>query len=256
MVNGSIQAEAHILFDEGSQQSFLTEKLANLLKYIVPHSSEHISLTSFGLTQSLLQHLDSVIINLKTSTGHLMPILVLVVPNITAPLNNTIRTTLSNVPYLKGLPLAHSVSSAENFEISLLVGADFYWNFIGDHVVRGDGPTAVSYRLGYVLSRPLSVPQSSNSVSSFLNVAVSHDTDAQELQRFWKVKDAGVTTKSPDKTFLEQYSNSHITQQEDGSYSTRFPWKDDRPPLPNNYSICQRRTLSLVHRLTQTPGML
>ena len=57
-----------------------------------------------------------------------MPILVLVVPNITAPLNNTIRTTLSNVPYLKGLPLAHPVSSAENFEISLLVGADFYWN--------------------------------------------------------------------------------------------------------------------------------
>ena len=47
VVNGSLEAEAHILFDKGSQQSFLTEKLAYLLE-VVPHSSEHISLTSYG----------------------------------------------------------------------------------------------------------------------------------------------------------------------------------------------------------------
>lgn len=137
-------------------------------------------------------------------------------PNIAAPLN-TIRTTLSNIPYLKVFPLAHPVSSVENFEISLLVGMDFYWNFIGDHVVRGDGPTGVSSRLGYVLSGPLPVPQSHNSVSSLINVTVSHDTDAQDLQRFWEVEDAGITASPPDKTFLEQYLNSHITRQEDGS---------------------------------------
>ena len=163
VINGSIQAEANILFDEGSQRPFLTEQLTHLLE-VVPHNSEHISLTSFGSTKPVLRCLDNVIINLKTSTGDLMPISALVVPNIAAPLNNTVRTTLSDVSYLKGLPLAHPVSSAENFEISLLVGADFYWNFIGDHVVRGDGPTAVSSRLGYVLSGPLSVPQSHYSV--------------------------------------------------------------------------------------------
>lgn len=85
---------------------------------------------------------------------------------------------------------------------------------------------------------------------------MSHDTDAQDLQRFWEVEDVGVTTNAQDKTFLEQYSNSHITRQEDGSYSARFPWKDDHPPLPNNYSICEGRTRSLVHRLAQTAGML
>ena len=169
-----------------------------------------------------------------------MLISALVVPNIAAPLNNTIKTTLSNIPYLKGLQLAHLVSSAENFEISLLVGADFCWDFIGDHIVRGNGPTAVSSRLGYVLSGPLPVPQSHNSLSSFLNVAVSHDTDTQELQTFREVEDTGVTTKFPDKIFLEQYCNSHITQQEDGFCSVRFLWKDDHPTLPNSYSICQK----------------
>ena len=90
-----------------------------------------------------------------------MPISAFVVPHIAAPLNNTVRTTLSNMPHLKGLPLAHPVSSAENFEISLLVGVDFHWYFIGDHVVRGDGPTAVSSRLGYTLS----VANTSTSIS-------------------------------------------------------------------------------------------
>ena len=105
------------------------------------------------------------------------------------------------MPYLQGLPLAHPVSSTENFEISLLVGSDFYWNFIGNHVVRGDGPTAVSSRLGYVLSGPLPAHQPYNSISNFLNLAVSHDTDVQDLQRFWEVEDAGVTAKHSDQTF-------------------------------------------------------
>ena len=101
--NGSILDEAHILFDEGSQRSFFTEKLANLLK-VAPHSFEHISLISFGSTQPLLRRYGNIIINLKTSKGDLMPISALVVSHIAAPLNSAIRT---NMPYLKRLPLAH-----------------------------------------------------------------------------------------------------------------------------------------------------
>ncbi|XP_065888506.1 uncharacterized protein [Dysidea avara] len=114
----------------------------------------------------------------------------------------------------------------------------------------------VSSRLGYVLLRPLPVLQSCNIVSSLLSVAVNHDSDEQDLQRFWAVEEAGVMTYSSDKTFLEQYSSTHITRQDDGSYSAMFPWKDDRPPLPDNYTVCQERTQSLVHRLAQMPGML
>ena len=126
---------------------------------VVPHRSEHINLASFGSAQPLLRRLDNVIINIKTPKGELIPISVLVVPTIAAPFNNTVITTISNIPHLKGLSLAHPVSSAENFEISLLIGADFYWHFIGDHIVSGDGPTAVSSRLGYVLSGPLPTPR-------------------------------------------------------------------------------------------------
>lgn len=49
---------------------------------------------------------------------------------------------------------------------------------------------------------------------------------------------------------------SHISRQNDGTYCAGFPWKESHPPLPNNFSICQKRTRSLVFRLSQSTGLL
>lgn len=42
-----IHVEANILFDEGAQRSFMSEKLAKTLR-IVPHTSECVSVSAFG----------------------------------------------------------------------------------------------------------------------------------------------------------------------------------------------------------------
>ena len=47
VVSVNLQVEANILFDEGSQRSFITEKLAGMLG-VVPQRSENINLSSFG----------------------------------------------------------------------------------------------------------------------------------------------------------------------------------------------------------------
>ena len=41
------------------------------------------------------------------------------------------------------------------FFITLLIGADHYWEIVEDHVIRSNGPTAVGSKLGYLLSGPL-----------------------------------------------------------------------------------------------------
>jgi hypothetical protein len=41
------------------------------------------------------------------------------------------------------LKLAHPVTSDKNFEISLLIGADHYWDFVEDHIILGNGHTAM-----------------------------------------------------------------------------------------------------------------
>jgi len=58
--------------------------------------------------------------------------------------------------HLHGLQLANPVTKDSKFDISLLIGADYYWQFVGDHIVRGEGPFAMQSKLNYLLSGPLS----------------------------------------------------------------------------------------------------
>ena len=148
----------NILFDEGSQKSFLTEKLTTML-FVTPHQSENINLSSFGSSQPLYGWMDNVILHIKTRSGELVPVSALVVPAIVAPLANITNASISKLSGLNGLRLAHPISREENFEISVLVGDGSYWNLVGDHIVTGDSPTAVSSKLGYLLSGPLPEPQ-------------------------------------------------------------------------------------------------
>ena len=62
------------------------------------------------------------------------------------------------------------MTSDENFSISVLIGVDYYWQFIQDHVVRGDGTTAVQSRLGYLLSGPLPLPQPTSTTSLHISI--------------------------------------------------------------------------------------
>ena len=140
-----VHVEANILFDEGAQRSFITEQLVNTLR-ISPHTTENVSISAFGDKLSSSTQLGVATINVVTLVGEQIPISVLVVPVIAAPLYNTYHNHLTHVKYLQGLRLANPVTK-DNFEITLLIGADYYWQFLGDHIIRGDGPTAVDSKL-------------------------------------------------------------------------------------------------------------
>jgi len=258
IVGPDSQTDANILFDEGSQRSFLTEKLANELA-LQSHTFENISLSSFGADKPLHKCMDAVLIHIKTMTGELIPLSALIVPTIAAPITNPLNTDVFSLPHLKGLQLAHPVTTAENFEISLLVGADFYWDLVGDHIIRGDGPTAMSSKLGYLLSGPVLFPHTPSATANILHVAAEHEHEEQNLLRFWQVEDTAITPveqKSQDHQFLKSYCESHITRQGDGTYCAGLPWKPEHPPLPDNFNVCQKRTHSLAYRLAQSPGLL
>jgi len=62
-------------------------------------------------------------------------------------------------------------------------------------------------------------------------------------------------TLSQEKT-TDQFTNIYlksITRQDDGSY---VAWKEDHVPLPSNYQVTERRTRSLVKRLSDTPDLM
>jgi len=88
-------------------------------------------------------------ISIHTLNGSQIPISVLIVPKLTAPVRNSIHTHLDQFPYLQQLTLAHPITSDENFHVSILIDADYFWQFIQDHVVHSNGPTAVQSRSNY-----------------------------------------------------------------------------------------------------------
>ena len=140
---------------------------------IVPDSTKEMSISSFGSTANQVQHIQSATIYLHAEESKKIPhFKVLIVPLIAKPMNNRLRKATSNLPYLRGLKLSHPITDGCNFEISLLIGADHYWNVVEDDVIRGDGPTAVKSKIGYLLSGPLHSNYPNRSMNTFLNVMI------------------------------------------------------------------------------------
>jgi len=253
---GQTTVEGHILFDEGAQRSFITQELANQL-HLQPVNYENISVSSFGEQVAATKRLAVTSILIQTLNNGHIPVSVLIVAKLAAPIRNSVRAQLDKIPYLHGLPLAHPVTSDENFHISILIGADFYWQFIQDRIIRGDGPTAVESRLGYLLSGPLPLTQSLYvACSQVLNLScftedIGHDS-------FWQIESMGTSPaeQTADTDFLQQYIKNCITVEPSGTYSLKFPWKTNHPVLPSNYTVCAKRTRSMVNRLAKTPQLL
>ena len=80
-------------------------------------------------------------------------------------------------------PSTCHVFDEENFEISIPIGAYYYWTFVEDHTIRGTGPIAVASKLGYLLSGPLSKHPHSPTVSLFL-VSVQTPKETSDHERF------------------------------------------------------------------------
>ena len=245
VVSDKVRAVANILFDEGAQRSFISQQLANTLN-LTPLRQESITLAPFGSDTMTPQNLSVALINIVAKTGELIPLSVLVVPRIAAPLQTVSHAKLTSLPYLHGLTLAHP----------MLIGVDHYWKLVGDHTIRGDGPTAVQSKLGYLLSGPLHLSNHRTEIVSTFHVSVSPSIE-QTIEKFWSIESAGTLPAQPQSCnqFTDNYLKS-IVQDESGSYVTKFPWKNDHAPLPTNFKVCARRTRALARRLTNTPDLL
>ena len=96
-----------------------------------------------------------------------------------------------------------------------------------DNIVRGKGPTAVSSRLGYLLSGPFnSEPDVSRNIVVSVNSVESFD-----LERFWSVEQLGVETPEKDAHTIANKTDSLLVYQRtgldfvNGQYIAKFPWK-------------------------------
>ena len=132
--------------------------------------------------------------------------------------------------YLQGMKFAHRVTQDGYLEILLLVGADLCWRIVQDRIVRGNGPTTVKSKIGYLLFEPLPInwKQIHNSV---LNVLTSPH-DVADLEKTWKLESVGSLLDEEKDTTNKDSSSTYKTTaiaHSDRKYSVQLPWKHYLP---------------------------
>ena len=181
-------------------------------------------------------------------------------PTICTPLPPMMK--LDNYPCLNDLELADDLTN-QSTTIDVLIGSDYYWALVTGEVLKTNGgPTAVSSKLGWLLSGPI---QASYGLVTVSNLAVSQgihyplSTSEDEallgaLKCFWQLESLGIaeepTGEDNPETFLAD------VQFTGNRYTVNLPWKIDPQELPDHQQMCTNRLRALLHRLQKDKRML
>ncbi|CAC5376967.1 unnamed protein product [Mytilus coruscus] len=130
----------NILLDEGAQNSFISQELVEKL-HIKPNNIVSMQISAFGGKEGEVRNQEKATLSIETESKERIPMEVIIVPKVAAPIHRKKRVNINSVSYLRGLQLTHQVTHDDKFNISLLVGADYYWSLVQDEIIRGKGAT-------------------------------------------------------------------------------------------------------------------
>ena len=149
-----------------------------------------------------MRYCELVQLSIKSVDGMELYVNAYSVPTICSSLKNqAVELAVHKYPHLQGLKLADIPATSSEIEVDVLIGADYYWNFITGTVRRGEsqGPVALKTKLGGVVSGPV-VLNCKRNVECAVNVNSTHvlrvDTSPvqegdginEQLSRFWDLE--------------------------------------------------------------------
>ena len=138
--------EVRLLFDSGSQRSYLTERAMKLLE-LVPTGEQTLAIATFGATQEQTKVCPIVHVGIRLKGYPNAALSLHVVPTICEPLSCQ-PITASAVAYKK-LDLADSAELDSRLLVDILIGCDHYWDLVTGDICRGnDGLVAIHTKLG------------------------------------------------------------------------------------------------------------
>ena len=267
--------KVQMLFDLGSQRSYVTEELMKKLNLGI-ECNEMLNLNTFGSSKFAKVKCNRVTFFVSLNDYDDVEVSALTHKVICSPLRT--RVDVGNHAHLRGLTLADN-SLGSSCKIDVLIGADKYYDFIVGDIVKGSaGPVATKSKLGWLLSGTnpkFDVEDSeicTNTVSHLVldkgleysitgepeisNVA-RNDKDSEELiealNEFWEAESCGIH-ETPD---ANDDKPEPLNIQHNGErYQVGLPWKLDYSDLPDDYDYCFSRLKAVHSRLKARPQLL
>ena len=256
-----------ILFDTGSQRTYLSERIVKKLK-LHPYNSREMTVKAFGDLEgksSVFNEYRFCVRNPKRE-GNLY-LTGFAVKNICSPLaDQKIEVVAKLYPILKGLDLG-DVSKGEG-DIDLLIGADYYGTIVGGGVKKcsDDGLTAMNSKLGWMLFGPYENKDSGSEdnvltsivatnlirVTENIGFEVDDVSLNTEVEKLWNLETLGIGGN--ELSWIDRCLDDVTVV--DGRYQVSLPFKENRRFVEDNYALAEKRLKILMKKLHRDPELL
>ena len=175
---GNSTVPVQILFDNGSQRSYITETLKVKLA-LAPVRQENLHLNVFSSESTNQRKCDVVKLKLQ-GREEVIEVLALSFPSIDSSLPRAVN--LHQCFHLQELDLADCLpdepSNCSDSTVDAIIGSDYYWDIVEGEIIRGtEGLVAVRSKFGWLLSGP--VKSKNCDYTTHSNVAIQRPFDAQ-----------------------------------------------------------------------------
>lgn len=246
------QVKCRILFDSGSQRSYVTQKIARKLDLPI-EEEENLSVFTFGAETP--RELKSTVVRLDLQTrdmskqsiyANVIPMICTGIPVASRELGNWKQKEL----------LADNSSSDQ---IDILIGNDYYYSFMKTKKIQiRENLYLVDSKFGWVLSGIMN-PETKEALTVTTYFQTEIDVkltkpdlpmDQVNISSLWDLESIGITD-SPKITKEEEAIRSfnETTEFIEGRYYVHWPWKEFPPNLTTNFGMTFGRLKSLIKRM-------
>ena len=245
---------ATLLFDSGSDRSYVSRSLVNEVKPKWIRNTD-ISFSTFG-GRSHGSKSRVYAFSLQTVTDIQEVSLELAeVPVICLPLSRPVidRQFLEEFDHLE---LAYDFDGHAirgDLDIDILVGQDLFWSLMLGKVFREEksGIVAQESVFGWVLSGVSGLQKHSG--VSLLNLC---DIPDNVVKTFWDLESIGVKEEGVEvDSVFQEFRDNLKYNEESGRYQAGLTWKKEHPVLTDNKKVAFSSFLRLEKRLEKTPDL-
>ena len=177
-MNGKKEYRVRVLFDTGSQRTFVTAKAVGKIG-LEPIREERVGFKAFGSKDTDVARRGIYKLSLGPVNGDTdIVIEASVVNDISTIANEHVEVIKQNYSHLRDLFFADVSRYQDTPEIDISIGAGYLWEFQNGETIRGGKhePIAVKTTLGWVLSGPLTGERLCS--SDCFPIVVNHTTDS------------------------------------------------------------------------------
>ena len=253
LVVGSQELAVHIMFDTGSQRSYIRKDIVESFGLSGP--TEVLSISTLGGNTTKYSKMQRIKCSIKRLDSELkgtcIEIKALAIHQTCAPLQ-PVHFDPSQYQHLDGLILADNYQRDAE-QVDILVGVDFYYSIIENSIERSmnnNGPIAIKSKLGWILRGQIESHKQERVAT--MTSTVEEDI-CNTLKSFWELESIGILNgnslqiKEDEIDALKQFKEGLYFDGE--RYEVSIPWRKDHSKLKNNYNQALKRLESVENRL-------